>query len=288
MDQLISIVLPVFNGEKYLRESIDSVVSQTYPEWELLILDDCSTDRSAQIAKEYCEKDGRIHYFRNEKNLRLPRNLNRGFYLARGAYLTWTSDDNRFRPTALEKMLLSLMNSGAGFAFASCRIIDENGKEIEYISVNEKSPKLIVGSNTVGACFLYTREVYEAVGEYDPELELVEDYDYWQRILSRFEAVPIPEILYDYRWHDGALTSTMRKDKYHHNLESMLLKNLPLFGKLDIEQKRTLYRTLSRCRTGQRNPYELKRKWYEFLYLIFYRIPNKLARVLKTRSTRKN
>ena len=73
MKDLISIVLPVYNGAKYLRESIDSVISQTYTNWELLILDDCSTDDTAKIANEYVEKDERIHYFLNEKNLKIWR-----------------------------------------------------------------------------------------------------------------------------------------------------------------------------------------------------------------------
>ena len=166
MNDLISIVLTVYNGEKYLRESIDSIISQTYENWELLILDDCSTDSSPIIAKEYENNDERIHYYRNEKNLRLPRNLNKGFSLAKGDYLTWTSDDNRYKSTALEKMYNALKTSeNAQFVFASCRIIDEEGKEIEYIMVNEESKKRIVGLDSVGACFMYTRKVYEEIGQ---------------------------------------------------------------------------------------------------------------------------
>ena len=108
MNNLISIVLPVYNGERFLRESIDSVLAQTYTNWELLIVDDCSTDNTAAIVHEYVQKDSRVQYYKNEKNLRLPRNLNRGFSLARGDYLTWTSDDNVFWPTALEKMYNAL------------------------------------------------------------------------------------------------------------------------------------------------------------------------------------
>ena len=199
MNDLISIVLPVYNGEKYLRESIESVIAQTYKTWELLILDDCSTDKSGDIAKEYEKKDSRIHYYRNEKNLRLPRNLNKGFSLAKGNYLTWTSDDNRFKPQALEKMYEALaLNDKAEFVFASCRVIDGAGKEIEYIMVNESSKKRIKGMNPVGACFMYTRKAYEAVGEYNPELTLVEDFDYWQRLYAKFGAVIISDILYEY------------------------------------------------------------------------------------------
>ena len=73
MSDLISIVLPVYNGERFLRASIDSVVAQTYQNWELLVVDDCSTDSTADIVREYVQKDSRIKYFKNEVNLRLPR-----------------------------------------------------------------------------------------------------------------------------------------------------------------------------------------------------------------------
>ena len=104
MDDLISIVLPIYNGEKYMKQSIDSVINQTYANWELLIVDDGSTDNTAAIAREYAEKDNRIKYYKNPQNMRLPKTLNRGFSLATGDYLTWTSDDNYYYPTALEIM----------------------------------------------------------------------------------------------------------------------------------------------------------------------------------------
>lgn len=284
MNDLISIVLPVYNGEKYLRESIESVITQTYENWELLILDDCSTDKSSDIAKEYEAKDKRIHYHKNDKNLRLPRNLNRGFSLSKGAYLTWTSDDNRFKPKALEEMYQALKsNTGAQFVFASCRIIDENGKEIEYIMVDESSKKKIVGMNPVGACFMYTRKAYEEVGDYNPELTLVEDFDYWQRLYAKYGAIAIKDILYEYRWHDGALTSTMRKDVFNRTLEKTLLKNRAAFGKLDDEENYYYYRGLYNCRKELgdiNNPYEKMYKWVSLVYVVKYRLPRKIKRVL--------
>lgn len=279
MDKLISIVLPVYNGEKYLQESIDSVLGQTYQKWELLILDDCSTDGTAAIAKKYVEKDPRICYYKNTVNLKLPRNLNKGFSLAKGDYLTWTSDDNRYRPKALEKMAAVLDNdSKTQFVFASCRIINDEGKEIEYITVSSQSPQWIVGTNTVGACFLYTRKVYEEVGEYNPDLMLVEDFDYWQRICAKFKAVGISEILYDYRWHSGALTNTMRKDLFWSNLEKTLLKNRRAFGKLTIHQNYLYYKTLYECRKAEEdNPYNTAFHVYRLLNYIGFRIPRRLA-----------
>lgn len=284
MNDLISIVLPVYNGEKYLRESIESVIAQTYQAWELLIMDDCSTDGSAEIAKEYEAKDSRIHYYRNEQNLRLPRNLNRGFSLAKGDYLTWTSDDNRYKPQAIEKMHAALVSADAQFVFASCRIIDGDDKEVEYIMVSESSKKKLVGMNPVGACFLYTRKAYETAGEYDPEVALVEDFDYWQRVYTRFGAVTLEEILYEYRWHDGALTSTMRKDTFNRTLEKTLLKNRPAFGKIDLEGKFYYYQGLYNCRkklNDANNPYKIKYRIYKFLYFVRYRVPRKIARMIR-------
>ena len=291
MKNLISIVLPVYNGEKYLRESIESILQQTYQNWELLILDDCSTDKTARIAAEYANADNRVHYFRNEKNLKLPGNLNRGFSLAKGDYLTWTSDDNRYKPHALECMITALQNDPkVQFAFASCRIIDGTGKEIEYIMVNEKSKKSIVGSNCVGACFLYTRKVYEEVGNYDPEYTLVEDFDYWQRIFSKFKTVAIKDILYEYRWHDGALTSTMKKEQFNITLEKMLLKNRSLFGKLTMEENYFYYRGLwntRKDRNEQYNPYKWKYRFFSFIYLLAHRIPEKVQRILQKNTMQK-
>lgn len=260
MNDLISIVLPVYNGAKYLRESIDSVIAQTYTNWELLIVDDCSADETPTIAQEYAKKDSRIHYYRNEQNLRLPRNLNKGFSLTKGNYLTWTSDDNRYRPEALEKMHQALTSHPtAQFVYASFEIIDEEDKLIETYIAEARDIKRIVGYNTVGACFLYTREVYETVGDYDPDMILVEDYDYWQRIAARFDVITITEILYDYRRHSGALTSTMRQDLFNRNREKMLLKNRDSFGKMDTLQKYYFYGALHECRQklgDDPNPYE--------------------------------
>lgn len=285
MEELISIVLPVYNGERYLRESIDSVLNQTYRNWELIIVDDCSTDSSAKIAREYTKKDKRIYYYRNENNLRLPRNLNKGFKLARGNYLTWTSDDNRFKSTALEKMHSALKNDmDAQFVFASCRVINSEGSPIEYIMVDNKRKKQIVGHNVVGACFMYTRKAYEEVGEYNPEFVLVEDYDYWQRMYTKFNAVVISEILYEYRWHDGALTSTMKKEAFNRTLEKMLLKNRPLFGEIDAESNYYYYQGLYYCKKNvddKNNPYWFKYKWYSFIYLFEHKIPEKIKRIIR-------
>ena len=288
MNDLISIVLPVYNGERFLRASIDSVLAQTYKNWELLVVDDCSTDSTAEIVQEYVHKDERIQYYKNEKNLRLPRNLNRGFSLARGNYLTWTSDDNVFWPTALEKMYNALKDDPvAQFAYASCDIIDEEDNVIEYMMLYPGIEKRAVGQNPVGACFLYTREVYETVGDYDPDALYVEDFDYWQRIFMRYKVVPIYEILYSYRSQKGALTFTRKREDYARTLEKVLLKNRSGFGNLDLEEQYYYYTGLNNCRKelGQgSNPYQFKYAILKGLYFVYIRAPKKLHRIFGGKS----
>lgn len=285
MSDLISIVLPVYNGERFLRASIDSVIAQTYQDWELLVVDDCSTDSTATIVSEYVQRDPRIKYFKNEVNLRLPRNLNRGFSLSKGDYLTWTSDDNVFRPTALEKMYNALKsNPEAQFAYASCDITDEEDNVIEYMMLYPGIEKRAVGQNPVGACFLYTRKVYETVGEYDPDALYVEDFDYWQRIFMRFKVVPIYEILYSYRSQKGALTFTRKQETYARTLEMVLLKNRPGFGKLDLEEQYYFYSGLNYARSflkNEPNPYRMKYTLLKGVHFVCVRVPQKLRKILE-------
>ena len=143
---LVSIVLPIYNGEKYMRQSIESVINQTYKNWELIIIDDCSSDNTPHIAKEYANQDNRIKYYRNETNLKLPRGLNRGFSLSKGEYLTWTSDDNMFNPNAIEVMVDTIKTEQVELVYASYDIIDENDNITVYVSNVDRSsgePKLL-------------------------------------------------------------------------------------------------------------------------------------------------
>ena len=274
----MSIVLPVYNGERYLRESIDSVLSQTYQNWELIIVDDCSTDKSTTIAKTYAEQDKRIYYYRNEKNLKLPNSLNRGFSLSKGEFLTWTSDDNRFLPEAIATMVKTLRDNKADFVFASCNVIDELGFVTDTYGVNPKCIKQLVGTNPVGACFMYTRNAYSQTGEYDANLFLVEDFDYWQRLSSQHKTMTIEQILYDYRFHDGALTSTMKKEQFYQNMKKMLLKNRPLFGKIDWEQKKYYYSALNQCaqQLNEDKPYGVRSFIFDFMFFFKYKALNRI------------
>ena len=128
MTDLISVIMPVYNVRAYLSQSIESVLNQTYKKFELIVINDCSTDDTELVVKKYQEKDSRIKLLNNEVNLKIPRSLNRGFEIAQGEYFTWTSDDNIFLKDAIQKMVDALeKNPGIDMVYADYQKIDDKG-----------------------------------------------------------------------------------------------------------------------------------------------------------------
>jgi hypothetical protein len=128
---LVSIGLPVRNGEQYLREAIDSLLSQTYRGFELIICDDASDDRTQQICREYAARDGRIRYYRSEHDIGGRENFNRAFHLSRGRYFKWAVPDDLCESQLLEECVRALeADSTAAMAFTGTRVIDSDGNVI--------------------------------------------------------------------------------------------------------------------------------------------------------------
>jgi glycosyltransferase involved in cell wall biosynthesis len=204
---LVSIILPVYNGEKYLEQSIESCLNQTYKNIELIIVNDCSTDATLTIAKEYANKDSRIKIINNETNQKLPNSLNIGHECANGNLITWTSDDNLYLPNAIEVMVHQLEAENVDFVYANLVKIDSNGKETQEFKLEE--PEELLWRNVVGACFLYTKKLFISNESYDNKLFLVEDYDFWLRAFMKFDFYHINKTLYKYRVHESSLTSQL-------------------------------------------------------------------------------
>lgn len=202
--KLVSIILPVHNGARYLEDAIKSVLSQTYTNLELIIVDDKSTDNSLNIAKKYQLIDKRVKIIINEENIKLPKSLNRGFEVAQGDFLTWTSDDNVYYQDAIEEMVHSLEdNKEYDFVYADMKKIDSVGSCLGYSKSEAKHMFLY---NCIGACFLYRKKCKDTVGVYDSNLFLVEDYDYWIRIAQQYQILHLSKVLYSYRFHENSLT----------------------------------------------------------------------------------
>lgn len=209
---IVSIVLPVYNGERYLSEAIESILAQTFPSWELIIVDDCSTDGTPAIIQSYTQKDNRIRYIRNEVNKKLPASLNVGFSHARGQYYTWISDDNRFREDAL-KIMVDVLDHNSQIDLVYCRVqqIDKEGNLVGPLALPQQSAFLYC-TNVILACFLYRRAMHETLGGYDEELFLVEDYDFWLRAYRQFSFKHLKSAPYFYRVHESSLTATRNRE----------------------------------------------------------------------------
>lgn len=195
-----------------IGEAIESVIAQTYKDWELIIVNDSSTDNTLEVANAYAKKDKRIRVFSNEKNSKLPATLNHGFREARGEYWTWTSDDNLLLPTMLEEMSGYLdAHPDVGMVVSDRYTIDENGDVVGEVHVPDDLNESILSNNGVGASFLYRSEIAKQAGPYSEELFLVEDYEYWIRLSFITKLGVLHKLLYKYRVHGGSLSAT-RKD----------------------------------------------------------------------------
>lgn len=205
-EPLVSVVLPTYKRAHVLPFAIRSVLGQTWRNLELIVVSDNSPDNTAEVVASF--SDPRLRFFVNERNLKLPGTLNRGFSLARGEYLTWTSDDNLFAPAAIERMAEALGRGQGDFVFADYWEFAERdaaGAPVQVRQVRLPDAPDMKKGNSIGACFMYTRAVMERVGAYDTGLFLNEDYDYWMRVARDFRLHHIAEPLYYFARNDESL-----------------------------------------------------------------------------------
>ncbi len=129
----VSIGLPIYNAERYLRGALDGILSQTYHDFELIICDNASTDSTPQICHEYAAKDPRIRYYRNHVNLGVSRNFNRAFELSTGEYFKWCAHDDLLAADYVEKCVKVLdENPDVVLCYSKARSINEHGEEVRY------------------------------------------------------------------------------------------------------------------------------------------------------------
>jgi glycosyltransferase involved in cell wall biosynthesis len=239
--ELVSIVMPTFNGEKYIRKAIESCLAQTYSNIELIVIDDCSADNTPKIVNEYLGQDSRLRYSRNERNLKLPGALNKGFELSRGQLLTWTSDDNLYSPEAIQIMVEKLKaNPESDIVYSSYSFIDKDDKVVDSFRYK---PEFLLFKCVVGACFLYTRKVHDIIGRYDEDKFRMEDYDFWLRAAEKFSFHFIDKSsLYYYRKHSASLTAGIYSNdevfrEYKNNYIATFRSFFNEYMKCDLSEK---------------------------------------------------
>lgn len=217
----VTIIMPVYNGEKYLQEAIDSILQQTFKDFVFLIINDGSTDGTDKILQSYNDK--RIKIMNNEKNIGLTKSLNKGLKLARGEYIARQDADDISFPERLEKEVLFLdQNKNIALVGTYYYIINEKGRMLNTIKLLTKSEEIKIGllkGNQFGhGSVMFRAECIKEVGYYREELGPAEDYDLWLRISDRYNMENIPEPLY----------------KWRINIESVSIKKKVLIGKYTL------------------------------------------------------
>ena len=234
----VSIVLPTYNGERYLRQSVESCLLQTHKNLELIIVDDGSSDTTPSMVQAF--KDSRIRYCRHDQNQGLVKSLNKGFSLTRGDFLSWTSNDNYYAPAAIETMLRTILKINVDFAYADYYMINEDGKIIKPGHV--EPPNGLDTDNYVGGCFLFKRKVYETIGDFHQEAFLAEDYEYWLRVREKFRMRKVDEFLYYFRIHEKSLTSIHREEKVQEKVSQIRAKFIRRWKALFLDGRQYYHR----------------------------------------------
>lgn len=191
----ISVLMPVFNAEKFLKEAIDSILNQTFADFEFIIINDGSTDNSEKIIMSY--DDNRIRYYKNKKNLGVARTLNKGLKLAKGKYIARMDADDISLPTRLEHQYNLLKNDKKLIiVFTSCSWIDEKGEIISRLKDKYTSPEAIYYQLQFRNCLAHTSAMFkkdiicDEFGGYNEKYQ-AEDNELWLRISSKYKIVKI-------------------------------------------------------------------------------------------------
>jgi glycosyltransferase involved in cell wall biosynthesis len=210
----VTVLMSVYNGEKYLRQAVDSVLAQTFRDFELLIVDDCSTDSTAEILKSY--HDSRIRIVSNNENSGPYKSAQIGLGLARGKYVARLDADDIALPNRLEKQYARLESEpDLAVCASSYEVIDENGdvKRIAkaYFSGDKLYYYLSFANFLAHSTVLFRRDAILALGGYDETLRAAGDYDLWHRVSRVAKMVRMEDVLVKWREHSESISSTDTK-----------------------------------------------------------------------------
>ena len=224
---LVTIVMSVYNGEQFLREAIDSMLGQTFSDFDFLIINDASTDNSVKIINEY--DDQRIKLIHNKQNIGLTKSLNKGLKLAQGRYIARMDADDISLPTRLEKQVDYMeSHSEVGLCGGWFQIIE--GPFIKKPETHEEIAVRMLRRNPFGhSTVMMRKSVLENHSlTYDETLVSSQDYDFWSRMINYTKAYNIPEVLVKYRVHNKQISASKRNEqlKNETKIKKAILKKL--------------------------------------------------------------
>lgn len=198
MEELVSIIMPSYMTGNLIAESIESVISQTYTNWELIIIDDCSTDNTDTVITKY--RDKRIRYFKNEKNSGAARSRNRALCEAKGKWIAFLDSDDLWMPNKLEKQISFMKENGYHFSYTDYLEIDAWGIKT---GVKITGPQKITKTGFYNYCWpgcltvMYDREFIGLIQIED--IRKNNDYAMWLKVCQKAECYLLDEVLAEYR-----------------------------------------------------------------------------------------
>jgi glycosyltransferase involved in cell wall biosynthesis len=204
-DPLVSIIIPVFNGANYIREAIDSALSQTYRRIEVIVIDDGSTDNFS--TKRICLSYGQKVKYLEKRNGGVSSALNFGIKSMKGEYFSWLSHDDVYFPEKIEKQVdvLKKMNNRDAVVFSNYVYIDSNSRLLKKTAVNERGNRnpmySIFMGNLNGCSLLIPAKCFKKVGMFEENLRTIQDYALFARLAENYEFFHIPEFLVKSRIH---------------------------------------------------------------------------------------
>jgi len=205
----VSVIMSVYNGERYLLEAIDSIINQTFEDFEFIIINDGSTDGTKEIVESY--DDERIMLI-EQANMGLTKSLNRGLRLANGEYIARMDADDISHPERLHRQVSFLeQNKDIGLIGTDLLVINENGKLLYKINLPPDNPTIkqnMLKCNQFGhGSVMFRKECIDKVGFYREEVGPAEDYDLWLRIADEYDIANISEPLYQWRFHNKQVSA---------------------------------------------------------------------------------
>lgn len=219
MNDLVSIIMPSYNTGRYIEESINSILAQTHKNWELIIVDDCSTDNTDEVVAAYLT-DSRIRYIKNETNSGAAVSRNRALREAKGKWIAFLDSDDLWEPQKLEKQIAFMKSNGYAFSYTDY-MIQLNGEWIPYVYTG---PRVVNRRKMYDYCYfstitvMYDRDVIGLIQIED--LRKNNDYAMWLQAVEKSNCYRLPECLSYYIKHDGSVSSgsKLKLIKWHYIL----------------------------------------------------------------------
>lgn len=228
----LSVVMPVYNAQQYLAEAVESILNQTFTDFEFIIIDDCSTDNSATIINSY--GDARIRFYKNETNLGISKTLNRGIELSNAEWIARMDADDISYPARFQRQYNFILANPDGALF-SClvRVIDQQGSIVrqdvfrsEYYYYNLTFICWIYHPTVV-----YKKSAVQEVGMYT--VPYAEDFELFWQLSRKYKMYNLSEVLLDYRVTAQSLHQVLKKDEYKQAEREQLLRNFRYFAGSD-------------------------------------------------------